>query len=271
MFAARVLADSSSFYNNSRLTTMELVYPRIIHSEIMTHRMFSRNAASSRAVPIKVSLQHVMDNPFIPKVWGMDESGMQANKFLADTLVGDAESRWLRGRDRAVETAQELIALGLHKQVINRVLEPWLWITVIVSATNWSNFFALRCHKDAEPHMKLIADLTCAAFNASGPTLLDESGWHLPYVDAKGRDAGLELESLIKVSVARCARVSFLRSNEEFDLVSDLRVYNRLSTNGHWSPFEHIARPYPGGGPCLGGNFGAGWMQLRKTFSNECR
>ena len=272
MFAASVICDSLSAYTGSRLVSLELTYPRRIHSEIMTHRVFSRNAASSRAIPVSRTLEQVRNNPFIPNAWGINEKGMQASKNLESPEdIAAARHLWLEARDCCIESAERLLAMGIHKQEINRMLEPWMWITVILSGTQWSNFFAQRCHKDAEPHMRLIAEMVRDAMSASVPLELKKDDWHLPYFSRNDEATkSLNLQDCIRASVARCARVSYLRNNEQFDLVADINLYERLLSGGHWSPFEHIATPasHLEG---LNGNFDLGWTQYRKTFHGECR
>ncbi len=158
---AKVLADSVA-PNGRRLTTMLWTYPRAIHSEIMTHRAFSRNAASSRAIPTEKLIQRVVDDPWIPTYIGKNQKGMQAGELLTDDDLHEAQMQWLTARDQAVERARALVKIGVHKQVVNRIIEPWMWITVIVSATEWGNFFGLRDHPMAEPHFQELARLARA-------------------------------------------------------------------------------------------------------------
>ena len=266
MFAAKVLADS--LYRNSRLTTLELTYPRIIHSEFMTHRLISRNAASSRAIPVAKMLQKVRDEPFVPEHWGRNQSGMQAWTTIDGEDAENAVEIWLQARDAAVEAAERLVAVDIHKQVINRLLEPFSWITVIASATNWSNFFSLRCHPDAEPHIYKMAAIAREQVVKSDPVSLRAGEWHLPLTGFPG-DEELSLDQQVRVSAGRCARISYLTHDKKRDVEADLKLHDRLAAVGHWSPFEHQAKagPYTESG----GNFGSGWSQYRKTFRGECR
>lgn len=262
MYKASIVLDSVSPCGK-RLTTVEATYPRFVHSELMTHRMFSRNAASSRAIPVKKMLEQVRIDPAMPVWWGKSQSGMQAESEIQDTEA--ARAAWLDARDSAVVQAEKLLALGLHKQLVNRVLEPFVWITVIISATEWNNFFQLRRHKDAQPEIKKIADLIYDARELSVPT---EREWHLPWIQQD--EIGLDIELLKKLSTARNARVSYLTHDGKRDHSKDIELYEHLLTGsgtGHWSPFEHVARALDK--PVRSGNF-VGWEQYRKTFINEC-
>jgi thymidylate synthase ThyX len=249
---AKVLLDS--VFNGERITTMELTYPRFIHAEYMTHRMFSRNAASSRAIPVRKLIQRVVDDPVIPIHWGANQRGMQAHQELPGEVQHDLQELWLKARDRAVETAEAMIRMGLHKQIANRILEPWMHITVIHSATSWQNFFNLRCHEMAEPHMRELAYCMQDSYQFSVPA---EREWHLPLTGFPG-DEFLSPKEAQLVSVARCARVSYLTHAGTRDVEADLDLAETLRTNGHFSPWEHVAKAEPG----RWGNF-RGWKQLR--------
>lgn len=298
MFSAKVILDSLNPFNGIRLITMELTYPRFIHAEFMTHRNFSRNSASSRAIPVEQTIQMVMENPAIPIFWGKKQKGMSSDSQVED--IDGARREWLVGRDRAVETARSMQRLGLHKQLTNRVLEPFLWHTVICTATEWSNFFALRDHPDAQPEIAHLARLMKIAQNESVPTSRIE---HMPYItsddieDAQrfvldnwstetqlGTDYNLALR---QISAARCARVSYLTHDGKRDVSKDVELFERLVNgsggSGHWSPLEHVAfangeqLPYKDQysgtwkiGPAWFGNF-RGWKQFRKKFSSECK
>lgn len=174
--SAKVVADSVGRHS-PRLTTMLLRYPRWIHAEFMTHRVFSRNAASSRAIPVEKLIKDVLDDPAVPLSWGKNQKGMQAGEAcgalvsapvpmayggrrleLEQSKGRPREEAWLNGRDLAVMSAKAFAAAGYHKQIVNRLLEPFSHITVVVTATQWSNFFALRRHPEAEPHIRLLAD-----------------------------------------------------------------------------------------------------------------
>lgn len=226
---------------------MELNYPRFIHSEFMTHRMFSRNAASSRAIPIEKMLEQVQQSPAMPVHWGKNQPGMQAKEEVENSR--DAALEWKRCAIDAVESAEWLSQYNLHKQIVNRVLEPFQYIKVIVTATEWDNFFKLRLHEDAQPEMYELAKCMKEAMENSIPKELGKSewivnNWHLPYVNVDKEELGLEPDIAIKCSVARCARVSYLNhDNSTPNIEKDLLLADKLLEAGHFSPFEHQATP----------------------------
>jgi thymidylate synthase ThyX len=268
-FSARVLIDSRS-PSGARLTTLEVRYPRFIHSEMMTHRVFSRNAASSRAIPIKKMIAAVREEPALPVYWGRNQTGMSAREAIAPEVEMQARAEWQAALDDALRHAERLAArdIDLHKQLVNRLLEPFAWITVIITATEWANFFTQRCHPDAQPEIKHIADLMLAEYRASTPAPVALGRWHLPLIQDDER--GLPDELLCKLSVARCARVSYLTHDGKRDHAKDLVLYERLlegGANGHWSPFEHVATPAPDAEQ-RSANF-VGWEQYRKRFPQE--
>jgi thymidylate synthase ThyX len=242
---------------------MEVTFPRIILAEFNTHRAFSRNSASSRAIPVEKMIERVLDDPFVPVHFGKNQKGMQAKEEVGEAESEEARRIWLEASREAVERAKSLSALGIHKQVINRLLEPYLWHTVIVTATQWSNFFALRCHADAEPNMQKIAILMREEYWKSEPIKRD---WHIPYI--KDDEEDLPLEVRREVSAGRCARVSYLTHDGVRDIDRDVQLAEKLKASGHWSPFEHQARAMKTGGNSA--NF-QGWTQYRKMFANECR
>ncbi len=278
-FSVKIVLDSINPYNGIRLVTSELTYPRFIHAEFMTHRMFSRNAASSRAIPSYKMISNIDDHPAMPIYWGKNKKGMSANEEIDE--IDKAQKTWLRAKDLMVEHANQLRKLKLHKQITNRVLEPWKYITVICSATQYNNFFALRDHQDAQPEIRHLAKLWKKALKESTPIKRE---WHIPYIQQD--EQTLELDLKKKISVARCARVSYLTHNGSRSIEKDIELYNRLLTgsgHGHWSPFEHVAQATDKTAlyynfvtekfeekPLQCGNF-SGWIQYRKTFKGECQ
>jgi thymidylate synthase ThyX len=268
-FSARILLDSVS-EAGARLTTMEVRYPRFIHSEMMTHRMLSKNSASSRAVPIRKMIAAVRDEPAMPVWWGRNQSGMQAFEQLDAEARERAMQEWQLALEDALKHAEVLASkdIDLHKQLVNRLLEPFAWITVIVTGTEWSNFFTQRCHPDAQPEIKHLAEMMLAAYRQSRPTTVQQGAWHLPLIFDEERSLPDEL--LCKLSVARCARVSYLTHDGQRDHEKDLELFERLlggGANGHWSPFEHVATPLADP-QAHSGNF-RGWEQFRKRFVQE--
>jgi thymidylate synthase ThyX len=264
-FVVEIAADSICPQGH-RLTTFICTYPRFIHSEIMTHREFSRNAASSRAIPIEKMIQRVIDNPVVPIHWGLNQKGMQAESVVDPQTAAQCQMYWLRARDEAVQYAKRLNSFGIHKQIVNRLLEPFMWMTTIISTTNMQNFFALRCHKDAEPHFQKLAYMMRDVYDSSNPRQCRYGDWHTPLTGFEG-DNVLTPEELRKVSVGRCARVSYLTHDGKRDVSADLALFTRLEESRHLSPFEHVAM-------CTDthnkyGNF-IGWKQMRKFIPNEC-
>lgn len=262
---ARIIADSINPYGN-RLTTFVITIPRIILAEFNTHRTFSRNSASSRAIPIEKQLSKVTENPFVPVQFGRNQKGMQASKEIDDIKAANAE--WLEAKIRALVHADKMKELGVHKQIANRLIEPWLYTTIIVSMTSGLyNFFALRAHKDAQPEMQVSAYRMLEAYLASTPQELEAGDWHLPFGD-RIPDA-VDLETRKKICTARCARVSYETFDGEININSDIELHDRLASSGHWSPFEHVAMSSAEKG-LRSGNF-IGFMQYRSTFNHECR
>jgi len=266
-FSVRILADSVS-PTGDRLTTMLATYPRMIHSENMTHRILSKCSASSRAIPVEKMLSAIETDPVVPIWWGANQSGMQALAEIDDKAA--AEAWWREGVNQSVAHARKGIALGLHKQIVNRVVEPGMWITVVMSGTSWTNFAGLRCHKDAEPHMHRFADMAMESVGKSVPMPLAAGQWHLPFIGPEdvelatkwiedGYDSTTRPDSqfikheietvLCKVSVGRCARVSYLTHDGKRDLMEDIRLHDRLIAQVplHATPAEHVAMamPYP--------------------------
>lgn len=245
-FSCRVLADSVSHFLH-RLTTFEITFPRIILAEFNTHRMLSRNSASSRAIPIEKMLMMVQEDPYIPTHWGQNQKGMAAAQELTEQEQAQARRVWLDARDEAVEQVMRLMKIGLHKQLTNRLLEPFMWHTVIVTATEWSNYFHLRHNAAAHPEINRIAEMMEDMYQKSIPKDLKEGEWHLPLISPVEQESKeFPIEDLVKISCARCGRVSYLTHAGIRDPQEDLALYNRLLQPGHMSPFEHAARSmYP--------------------------
>ena len=275
-----------------RITTMQIRYPRFIHAEFMTHRKFSRSASSSRAIPVKRMIEDLQRDPAMPIHWGSNKSGMQAGAELNIANLASCKELWYDARDHAIRQAERLMAHGLHKQIANRILEPWGHINVVCTATNYANFYHLRSHPDAQPEIRELSDMMRSVQEISTPTLLRPGEWHLPYIRPEDYAAAAEMfpsnahqivELLKKVSVARCARVSYLtHEGKVASLEAELELYDRLvgSEPLHASPAEHQATPdytIQANSPIgefewnqqeLHGNF-EGWIQFRKTLKGE--
>lgn len=239
-----IIADSIS-PSDIRLTTFELEYPRFIHSELMTHRMFSRNAASSRAIPVKTMIQLINSNPAKPIHWGQNQSGMVANEELKEPYLSEVKSLWDKARENTCNIAIEMSERGAHKQIVNRILEPFQIIKTVLTATEFSNFFYLRTHKDAQPEIRKLASLMLEAYLNSSPVLLDSKKWHTPYY-GKGywsEDQENTLEEALAISASCCAQVSYRKLDDSLDKAKD--IFKRLVETKpvHASPFEHQATP----------------------------
>lgn len=260
--SARVIADSVT-EEGSRLTTIEATMHRFVLAELNTHRVFSRNSASSRAVPVARQIERVLADPAVPVEFGGKRAGMQAGPALDGDARLEARGAWLQARDDAVTGAQRLVDLGVHKQVANRLLEPFMWHTVIVSATDWDGFWAQRCSPLAQPEIRLVAEAMRDAMDASVPSARTRGDWHLPYVDDEDRSVIDDPEVLRQVSAARCGRVSYLNHDGHRDLDDDLRLYRRFveARPAHASPLEHVATPTSAATDPVGNL--RGWVQLR--------
>lgn len=254
-----------------RLTTFHVRYWRPIHSEVMTHRKFSRNARSSRAVPNKVLLR---ERIFEPLVWGANNPGMQSHSELTGWRKWLARTTW-RTLARITRVGVRIMNFaGLHKQWSNRPLEWFGFIDVLVTSTDWANWFALRNHAAAQPEIRHLAQQMDRALHLSSPVPLKLGEWHLPYVTPQERGE-MALEDQIRVSVARCARISYEPFDGESDLIAEFRRYKRLVVDSpvHASPAEHQATPdtranFKWDHPEEHGNL-TGWRQHRKSLSNE--
>lgn len=275
MYRAEILADSISPCQ-FRLTTFEVEFPRFILAEFNTHRKLSRNSASSRAIPIHKQRMRVRTEPFVPLGFGGAQKGMVAAENLSGWKAWIARQVWLKSRYAALGSAYLLEKLGVHKSFANRLLEPWMWHTVIVTATEWENFFALRTDENAQPEIQMIAGMMQDRYRESTPEQLGVGHWHLPLVDAITAfdvDEGLlTVEDAAKISAGRCARVSYDTHMLSEDREKSLARANMLSKSGHWSPFEHqakVGRPGDWDQDDFNGNLDGDWIQFRKTFPNE--
>ena len=260
--SAKVIADSVS-PQGVRLSTFRVTLHRFVLAELNTHRTLSRNSASSRAIPVRKQIDQVADNLAWPVSWPAEQKGMQGGQELPEMAREDAMVDWEFASRDALHRARNQFERGLHKSVTNRLLEPFMWHTVVLTATAWENFFAQRLDADAQPEIRVAAEAMKAAMDASTPVRLDEGQWHLPYViddeetskqvfarpDVQSDEAFWSL--LTKISAARCARVSYLTQEGKRDIQADLDLYDRLITSRagsgkplHWSPLEHVATPW---------------------------
>lgn len=266
-FQAKVIARSK----NSRgvvITTVQLMYPRMIHAEVMTHRAFSRNASSSRAIPVAKMVEQVRNNPAMPIHWGANQPGMQARAELANPM--DAIQSWKMAARQAADIAERMAALGLHKQVANRILEPFQLMSVIMTATEWDNFFTLRRHPDAQPEIQHLAEIMYQEMLSTDVPLVGRAGtgtndqfsWHLPYISQEERSL-YRTDVLLRLSTARCARVSYNNHDGSSpDFKKDIALHDALVGGEpiHASPTEHQALALDSGQ--FFKNF-RGWRQYR--------
>jgi hypothetical protein len=269
-FSAEILADSIS-PAGYRLTTFLVTIPRFILAEFNTHRRISRNSASSRAIPIKRQIERVRKYPFVPLSFGTAQAGMQAGSDAAGWRAWMARQVWLKARWGGIAAAFVLDRLGIHKSFANRVLEPWLWHTVIATATEWENFFALRTDAAAQPEFRRVAEMMEALYRENQPKLVNTYEWHLPMLSPEDRELLSPGKTAAMVDAGRAARVSFDTHDQDESLGRSYRRAKMLTSSAHWSPTEHQAKV----GSSVevsadyNGNLQGDWMQFRKMFENE--
>lgn len=244
---ATIVADSYSAVNGKRITTFELEYPRWIHGEILTHRLFSRNAMSSRAVPIEKMIEQVWNDPATPTHWGKNQAGMQAKEELEGVNLGFVKGYWQDAAHFAASYARQMSQEGAHKQIVNRILEPFQLMKTVLTATEFDNFFWLRKHEDAQPEIKELAERMYEQleWNKLLTVELDAGDWHTPYYEAGYwlKESETPLEDALAISSSCCAQVSYRLLDDSIEKAR--KVYQRLveSTPVHASPFEHQASP----------------------------
>ena len=293
MIKATIIADSIS-HQGIRMTTFEFEYPRFIHSEVMTHRMLSKNAASSRAIPIERMHEAIKTDAGTPIYWGKNQTGMQAKEELSGSDLSNVKNYWLMAQADAIEWSREMANMGLHKQIANRVTEPFQTMKTIISGTEWANFFWLRDHPDAQPEFQRLAASAKAAFQISKPNFLKPGEWHLPYINNARSDEGvviysnnnqiLTLQDAQTISASCCAQVSYRRLDDTLEKAQ--MIFDRLinTTPVHASPVEHQATPIPDlvgfevwpkgvthmrrDRSMWSGNL-RGWIQFRQTLPNH--
>lgn len=274
----QIIADSIGD-RSGRITTFELTYPRMIHSEFMTHRLFSRNAMSSRAVPIKKMVELIRTNPAMPVRFGANQPGMQDKGMehdgkvwydwtetedgLAYNLFCTGREAWMKAAENACEWAERFDKAGYHKQVANRLIEPFQMMKTVMTTTEMENFLWLRVDADADPTIEVLANLMKDALSDSSPEWLQPGTWHTPYVDhiydggpmgeghrfvgyavydEGGSPVMLTEEEALRISASCCGQVSYRRLNSTKDKALD--IYTRLVAGKkvHASPFEHQAK-----------------------------
>lgn len=271
--ATSILRSRNAARPEKVLSTILCRYPRFIHAEMMTHRAFSRNAASSRAIPLKKQIAAVIEDPAVPLWWGKEQKGMQAHEELTGMDRENAKDVWYGALHLAVESALRLADLGAHKQIVNRIIEPFTHITVLISATEWDNFLELRDHPAAEPHMQMLARAIRHELETTPVQTLQPGEWHLPFVTAErwtdgaqffvtsDDEADLSHDDAIRLSVGRCASTSY-KTVDGFDMTLEraTALHDRFVNERpqHASPLEHVAKAdvwYDGSQ----GTYGSGW------------
>ena len=298
--SARIIADSISG-NGNRITTYELEYPRFFHSEVMTHRMLSKNAASSRAIPVDKMHETIKHKMALPVFWGKNQPGMKAKEELDPIAIDKSKELWSIAADMALYFASALFKVGNHKQISNRITEPFQIMKTVLTGTEFSNFFYLRNHPDAQPEFRELARCMLEARNSSTPMRLNPGQWHMPYVLTlkEGNDvkyiaedgSELSIEDALKISGSCCAQVSYRRLDDTLEKA--IKVFDMLNVGSekdpaHASPLEHQAKVMhthmyntifgwekgvthvTSDGHAWSGNF-KGWIQHRKLIPNENR
>lgn len=263
--SCKVILDSIS-ENGDRIITYEIELGKSYLAQFNTHKMISKNVSSSRAIPTTKLIDKTEENPSKILWFGKNQSGMVAEDELGEEEKIQVQALWEEARKTNIEFARKFAELKLHKQITNRILEPYSNATIICTGTDWLNFFALRCKPDAQPEIRDVAMRMLREYYTNKPQLLKPGQYHLPYL--RGDDFNEDLETQLKVSVARCARVSYLTHDGERALAKDIELYTRLLESGHMSPFEHQATPKDLGDRSYSGNL-KGWTQFRKTLVNE--
>lgn len=253
MISAKVIAHSKSSVTGKEIVTFEIIYPRFILAELNTHRILSKNSASSRAIPVEKVLEQVRTNPALPVHFGKNQPGMSAREELTGVELILAKELWYEAAIQAASIAQQMTELGLHKQVANRILEPFQWMKTVITGTEWDNFFHLRRHPDADPNINALAEVMWQALQESEPVNLFPGWWHMPYydngywtpfhLDEDCTDNPASLEEALAISSSCCAQTSFRTSDPSLEKAE--RIYQRLveSKPVHASPFEHAATP----------------------------
>jgi hypothetical protein len=276
MTSAKIIKHSITEWGQE-IITFELEYPRIIHSELLTHKILSKSSASSRAIPILTMIKAVWNNPAAPVSWGKNQAGMSAKEDLTGWRLFTAKKIWDLSSKFNCIFSFALSKIGAHKQIANRLTESSSFIKVLVTGTNFENWYKLRDHKDADPTIHQLAANMKKAHDGSTPKLLKSGEWHLPYVEDDGLE--FDIDSKLKLSASLCAQTSYRKADESLEKAC--RIYDKLvdSEPAHFSPMEHQATPlYDQSsiffthkdklGRLWSGNF-CGWGQYRQKIQNE--
>ena len=252
---AEVLADSIA-PGCPRLTSLKVRFPHIILPQVLTHRVFSRNTSSSRAIPVHRLIADVRRDPFIPRKWRYAaDRGMQPGEMMSQGDAMSARMRWVAAMEFSVVTAGEMVNRHVSKEHVNRILEPYAHVSMIITATEWTNFLKLRLDSHSQIEIRDLAEAIRDAMAGSKPRELGIGEWHMPYGDS---DDPMQ-------SAACCARISYdSHDGGRATPEANDRLAKMLMDEGHWSPFEHIA--CVGMGSSWRGNLAGNWAQYRKLL-----
>jgi thymidylate synthase ThyX len=260
--SATVLADSVNQYGD-RLTTFELVMPRFVLPQFNKHASIRSCAQSSRAIPFSKLLALAT---YVPNVFGKNQRGMSPGEGLDKGAALDARAGWNDAKAYATMRAEDLARLGVHKQWVNRLLEPFSYVKVVATATEWKLFFRLRCAPDAQDEMQELANAMKEAMNTSVPRVLGIDDWHLPYLKQNENiPRPFHYTTTARVSAARCARTSYLTHTGEHDVFKDAALADELIKNRHLTPIEMPARPAVRPDEWYGAY--KGWISLRHELA----
>jgi thymidylate synthase ThyX len=264
--SVKLLLYSESEITHKKIATFVITIPKFLQAQINSHRALSRNSGSSRAIPAKMIRKRVIDNPFIPVEFGHNQPGMRGGKKVSGIRLFLAKKCWLWARFIPCTFHYLGEKLNIHKEVLNRLIEPWMFTEVVLTATEWNNFIKLRSENAAQPEIQIIAKEIDMLLENEKSQILKTGQWHLPFISDEEL-VRFDMATLQKISVARCARVSYkLYDGTGSTIEKDVALCDRLIKMGHWSPFEHIAMATETLN--RSGNF-IGWDQYRKEFEQE--
>lgn len=243
--SAKVIARSKCSHSGKEIVTFELIYPRMILAELNTHRILSKNSASSRAIPIAKVIEAVRNDPAMPVHWGRNQPGMSAREELTGLDLQAVQEYWRDAANYAACVAEQMDNIGAHKQVANRILEPFQWMKTVLTGTEFDNFFHLRNHADADPNIRALAAAMWKALQETPTVTLQPGDWHMPYFGDGYwlQGCGIPLEDALAISSSCAAQTSFRTSDDSLEKAQ--RIFDRLveSKPVHASPFEHQATP----------------------------
>lgn len=267
MIKVKIVADSICAWSRKRIATFEIEYPRFILAEVNTHKMLSKNSSSSRAIPISSVIEMIKESPAMPIHWGKNQSGMQSDGEISREDIEAVRNLWRNAAEAACDYAEALQLYSLHKEVVNRILEPFQIMKTVITGTEWANMFYLRNHPDAQPEFQMLAAMMEKALEDSTPVILEYDEWHMPYygegfwkasdyavnrrtghglevVDRK--HGGHTLREALMISSSCSAQVSFRKSDDTLEKAE--RVFGMLNIGSkedpaHGSPTEHQGTP----------------------------